>query len=100
MDWRRACSLQWEPVDLDRFPALALGWEVAEKGGSCGAVLNAANETAVELFLDGKLSFPKIVTASRNALDNHHFDPNPTLDQIRRLDRWARQETCRWAALH
>jgi 1-deoxy-D-xylulose-5-phosphate reductoisomerase len=100
MDWLRACSLQWEPVDLDRFPALALGWEVAEQGGSCGAVLNAANETAVELFLDHKLSFPGIVSACRNALDNHHFDPNPTLDQIRRLDLWARQETCRWAALN
>lgn len=100
MDWKRSCTLQWEPVDLDRFPALALGWEVAEKGGSCGAVLNAANETAVELFLEGKLSFPQIVTASRTALNNHHFDPNPTLDQIRRLDRWARQETCRWAALN
>jgi 1-deoxy-D-xylulose-5-phosphate reductoisomerase len=99
MNWDEMCNLSWEPVDLDRFPALTLGWEVADKGGSCGAVLNAANETAVELFLNGELRFPDIVKASRIALNHHNFDPNPTIDHIRRLDRWARQETCRWAAL-
>ncbi len=99
MDWSQAQRLEWEPVDVDRFPAIALGWEVAQKGGSCGAVVNAANETAVDLFLQGRIRFPQIVTAVRRVLDQHDFDPHPSLQQIKRLDAWARQEICRWAVL-
>lgn len=99
MDWTAAQQLEWEPVDVDRFPAIALGWQVAEKGGSCGAVVNAANEAAVELFLQGRIRFPQIVAAVRRVLDEHDFDPNPSIPQIKRLDSWARQEICRWAVL-
>lgn len=98
MDWTKAQCLEWEPVDHDRFPALRLGWEVASKGGSCGAVLNAANEAAVELFLQGKLRFTQIVEGTRRVLEQHHFESNPNLEQMMRLDRWARQEICQWAA--
>ncbi|MEZ6077632.1 MAG: hypothetical protein R3C56_18785 [Pirellulaceae bacterium] len=58
MDWTGAMCWDLEPVDIERFPALSLGWEVAERGGSCGAVVNAANEAAVELFLQGEIKFP------------------------------------------
>ncbi len=97
MDWTQTQRLDWEPVDLDRFPALRLGWEVAERGGSCGAVVNAANEAAVELFLQGKIRFTDIVAGCRKVLEEHHFDPSASLEELMRLDRWAREEIGQWA---
>ena len=89
-------SLEFHPPDPERFAALGLGLEVARSGGTAGAVLNAANEAAVAAFLDGGLGFNEIVPACRNVLENHNFDPNPTLQQLLRLDNWARQEISRW----
>jgi 1-deoxy-D-xylulose-5-phosphate reductoisomerase len=97
MDWTQMHRFDLEPVDLDRFPALNLGWEVAERGGSCGAVVNAANEAAVELFLQGKIRFIDIVAGCRKVLNVHNFDPSASLDELMRLDRWAREEIGRWA---
>jgi 1-deoxy-D-xylulose-5-phosphate reductoisomerase len=93
-----ALRLEFEPPDRERFPALDLGYEVARRGGSCGAVLNAANEAAVQRFLDGTLAFPDIVRASRAVLEYHDFDPSPTLPQLLELDQWARKEMERWTA--
>jgi len=75
---------------------LLLGREVAERGGSCGAVLNAANESAVAGFLDGRLKFTEIVAACRDVLNYHDYDPNPNLEQLIALDQWAREEILRW----
>lgn len=96
MDWTRGLHLDLEPPDFERFAALKLGLEVARVGGTAGAVLNASNETAVAAFLSGALGFEEIVPACKSVLENHHFDPNPTLGEIRELDRWARRETSRW----
>lgn len=96
LDWGRAMRLDFEPPDLERFGALRLGLETARAGGTAGAVLNAANETAVAAFLAGELAFQEIVPACQSVLENHHFDPNPTLAQLLELDRWARQEASRW----
>jgi 1-deoxy-D-xylulose-5-phosphate reductoisomerase len=71
---------------------------VARRGGSCGAVLNAANEVAVQRFLDGNLAFPDIVRASRAVLEYHDYDPSPTLLLLLELDQWARKEMERWTA--
>ena len=90
------CRLEFEPPDRERFPALALGEECARSGGTTGAVLNAANEAAVAAFLDGELHFTEIVPACRSVLSAHHFEPNPTLERLLKLDRWARQEISRW----
>ena len=76
---------------------MALGFEVAEAGGSCGAVLNAANEAAVELFLNRKLRFTDIAAAVADVLRNHTLDCSPTLEDLMRLDGWARAEVRRWA---
>ena len=70
-------QLEFEPADRERFPALELGHECARAGGTSGAVLNAANEAAVEAFLDGELHFTEIVPACRSVLDAHHFEPEP-----------------------
>lgn len=99
IDWSEAMQLDWEPVDTDRFPALELGWEVARKGGSCGAVVNAANEAAVEHFLAGHIQFTEIVEGCRRILGVHNYEPKPTLEELLRLDRWAREEINRWVAV-
>jgi 1-deoxy-D-xylulose-5-phosphate reductoisomerase len=95
-DWTQRFELEFEPPDATRFPALALGHEVARKGGTSGAVLNAANEAAVQGFLDGQLRFHEIVSTARAVLEHHHFDPSPTLTDLLRWDAWARQEVSRW----
>jgi 1-deoxy-D-xylulose-5-phosphate reductoisomerase len=96
LDWSAAFSLQFEPPDPERFPALGLGLEVARSGGTSGAVLNAANEAAVAGFLAGELPFTQIVPACRDVLRHHDFEPNPTLERLLQLDRWARQEVAHW----
>jgi len=96
LDWRQAIELRFEPPDFERFAALGLGLEVARQGGTAGAVLNGANEAAVAAFLDGRLAFNEIVPACRDILENHPYDPSPSLDRVLELDRWARQEVLRW----
>ena len=91
-------DLTLEPADPERFPALTLGFEVARVGGTAGAVVNAANEIAVGLFLDGQIRFTDIVPTCQKTLQNHTFDPNPSLDRLLELDRWARAEATRCAA--
>lgn len=98
MDWTSTWSLDFAPPDRDLFPALDLGFEVARRGGSCGAILNAANEVAVSRFLNGDLKFREIPQACREVLDAHNFDPDPTLTDLNRLDQWAREETLRWTS--
>jgi 1-deoxy-D-xylulose-5-phosphate reductoisomerase len=92
MDWKRNMDLRFEPPDFERFEALRLGLEVAKAGGTAGAVLNGANEAAVAAFLEGRLGFNEIVPTCKKILENHNFDPRPDLDQVIRMDHWARQE--------
>lgn len=96
MDFRQNWNLTFSPPDLDRFPALRLGFEVAGRGGTSGAVLNAANEVAVDRFLKQELAFPQIPRLCRSILDAHQFEAHPTLDLLLEMDRWARQEALRW----
>ena len=98
MDWSQACQLDFMPPDFDRFPALRLGFEVAEKGGSSGAVVNAANEAAVDAFLKSELSFTDIVTACREVLEHHNFEAHPSFEQLVAADQWAREEISKWIA--
>jgi 1-deoxy-D-xylulose-5-phosphate reductoisomerase len=58
--------------------------------------MNAANEVAVDAFLNHEISFGEIVTACQEIVEQHNFDPNPTLDELFAADRWARQEMSRW----
>jgi 1-deoxy-D-xylulose-5-phosphate reductoisomerase len=96
LDFSSALQLDFEPPDEERFPALRLGHEVAAAGGTTGAVLNAANEAAVQSFLDGQIPFTEIVPACRSVLDSHHYEAQPTLERLIELDGWARQEVTRW----
>ncbi len=96
LDLTQTLRLDFEPPDEDRFPALTLGREVAAAGGTAGAVLNAANEVAVERFLAGEIPFTEIVPACRSVLESHSFSAEPTFDELLKLDAWARQELERW----
>ncbi len=84
----------YEP-DAERFPALRLGHEVAARGGTLGAVLNAANESAVQLFRDGAIGFNDITRVTERALENHQWNPEPTLAELMEADHWARDEVMR-----
>jgi 1-deoxy-D-xylulose-5-phosphate reductoisomerase len=85
-------SLTFEEPDVDRFPALALARRAGEIGGTLPAVLNAANEVAVEAFVNRKLSFLGITETVRRTMDAHKVIAHPTLDQILEADASARRE--------
>ena len=97
-DFTRPWALEFEPPDPQRFPAVRLGHEAAARGGTAGAVLNAANEEAVRGFLAGRLRFTDIAAVCGRLLDQHAFQEDPDLDEVRRLDAWARQEVAAWAS--
>jgi 1-deoxy-D-xylulose-5-phosphate reductoisomerase len=99
LDFSERMELEFEPADTERFPALALGHEVARAGGTAGAVLNAANEAAVAEFRAGHMRFVDIVPSCRAVLEQHHFEPGPSLETLFELDGWARQEVVRWACI-
>jgi 1-deoxy-D-xylulose-5-phosphate reductoisomerase len=92
LDWKKSLTLEFYPPDIERFPALALGLEVAEVAGTAGAVVNAANETAVTAFLENRLPFQEIVKICRAVLEHHHYEQRPTLARLLELDQWARKE--------
>jgi len=96
LDLSRASCWHFEPPDRETFPCLELGFEVMRRGGTAGAALNAANEAAVARFLDGSIRFLDIPRACRAALEHHHFDPRPDLDDLWEVDARARQEVGRW----
>lgn len=95
LDRKQNWDLTLQVADRDRFPALDLGFEVAAAGGTAGAVVNAANEEAVGLFLNGQIRFTDIVPACRRALENHTHEGDPPLERLLELDRWARSEVKR-----
>jgi 1-deoxy-D-xylulose-5-phosphate reductoisomerase len=91
-------QLNLHPPDLERFPALRLGHEVAKRGGTSGAVLNAANEAAVELFREGVILYRDIASYTERALAQHEYKASPTLADLLGADQWARQEVTRCIA--
>jgi 1-deoxy-D-xylulose-5-phosphate reductoisomerase len=96
--WSELGAWNFEQIDHETFPAIQLGYEVARRGGTCGAVLNAANEEAVRRFLAGELRFLDIPRVCRDVLNHHHYSARPTLAELAGIDRWARQEVARWLA--
>ena len=88
----RLGSLTFEEPDPERFPALELARRAGEAGGTLPAVLNAANEVAVEAFVNRHINFPQISETVRRTLDRHQVVEHPTLEQILAADAWARKE--------
>src|SRR5689334_20119755 len=85
-------NLTFEEPDLERFPSLNLARKAGEVGGTLPAVLNAANEVAVEAFVNRQISFPQIAETVQRTMARHRVAAHPSLDQILEADAWARQE--------
>ena len=85
-------TLTFEEPDVERFPAIQLARRAGEVGGTLPAVLNAANEIAVEAFVNRKINFPQITETVRRTMDAHQIVEQPTLGQILAADAWARRE--------
>jgi 1-deoxy-D-xylulose-5-phosphate reductoisomerase len=94
VEWHRL-TLTFEHSEAERFPSLGVAREALRRGGTAPAVLNAANEIAVERFLDHKIRFPEIVETVRAVLDRHETRPAATLDSVLQADAWARREADR-----
>ena len=84
-------NLTFEEPDPDRFPAVTLARRAGEVGGTLPAVLNAANEVAVEAFAEGRASFVDIPEIVRHTMDEHKAVEDPSLEQILEADAWARR---------
>jgi 1-deoxy-D-xylulose-5-phosphate reductoisomerase len=98
IDFGALGQLNFAAPDLKKFPALGLAIDVAKKGGTLPAVLNAADEEAVEDFLNGRIRFTAIYKVVENVVRRHKIVKNPSLNDILAADRWAREES--QAVLH
>ncbi len=92
LDLTRMGKLEFHEPAHDRFPCLALAYRALRTGGSLPVVLNAANEVAVEAFLDAKLGFTAIPRVIEKTMNAHAVERVSTLDTVRRIDRWARSQ--------
>jgi 1-deoxy-D-xylulose-5-phosphate reductoisomerase len=101
LDFFKLKKLSFYPPDLDRFPCLRLAGEAARSGGSLPCVLNAANEVAVEAFLNGKINFISIPKVIEKVLTRHRVIAHPTLEDIFKTNSWATAEaqgfSCKFA---
>ncbi|NOX97914.1 MAG: 1-deoxy-D-xylulose-5-phosphate reductoisomerase [Nitrospirae bacterium] len=91
LDLVKSSPLTFQAPDTDKFPCLQYAYEAGRTGGTMPAVLNAANEVAVEAFLGGKIKFLEISEVSRKVMKEHRPLNEPTLDDILQSDAWARQ---------
>jgi 1-deoxy-D-xylulose-5-phosphate reductoisomerase len=92
LDWSQINSLTFESPDLATFPCLSLAIEAGRKGGTYPAVLCAADEAAVELFLSQRIKFTEIASLIEQALEQHEVTAEPSLEEILAADAWARQK--------
>jgi 1-deoxy-D-xylulose-5-phosphate reductoisomerase len=83
-------SLDFYPPDLHRFPCLRLAFEAASEGGTMPAVLNAANEVAVQAFLDETIAFSDIPAVIETAMSKHAPEPMTDVGVAIQADHWAR----------
>ena len=88
-------ALTFEPPDGERFPCLRLALEAGRQGGTYPAVLSAADEVAVQLFLEGRIGFGDIARIVAEALERHDSTAHPALEDILAADAWAREQATR-----
>ena len=94
LDLVKAGNLTFREPDHQKYPCMQLAYAAGRAGGSMPAVLNAANEQAVALFLEEKIGYLDIARCIEYVCDRHQADncSNPSLDDILAADSWARQE--------
>jgi 1-deoxy-D-xylulose-5-phosphate reductoisomerase len=91
LDWSKINSLSFEPIDYDRFPCLKLAVDAGKSGGTYPAVLCAADEAAVQLFLNHRIGFTDIARVVQETLEQHRSVDQPSLEEILVADDWARE---------
>jgi 1-deoxy-D-xylulose-5-phosphate reductoisomerase len=91
IDWASASRLEFMPPDKARFPCVRLAYEAIQAGGTAPAVLNAADEVAVQAFLDRRISFTDIPRLIENALETHKGTPEVTFEAAMDADQWTRR---------
>lgn len=92
IDWTKAHSWNFEPLDESVFKSVPLAREVALRGSTYPAVYNAANEEAVAAFLAGRIAFSDIIEIIDRAIENHNPLANLTLESVLEAESWARRE--------
>jgi 1-deoxy-D-xylulose-5-phosphate reductoisomerase len=92
LDICRMPKLEFLAPNLEKFPCLDLAYRALRKGGTAPAVLNAANEIAVEAFLNYEIAFQEIAQIIESVLDLHQPQSASNLDNILKADGWARKE--------
>lgn len=92
LDLTRTGNLSFHEPDLARFPALALAYRALRAGGTLPACLNAANEIAVNSFLDGRIRLTDIATVVERVMDAHDAQPVATLERVLAADCLARAQ--------
>jgi 1-deoxy-D-xylulose-5-phosphate reductoisomerase len=92
LDWAQIKSLTFEPPDYKMFPCLELAIKAAKTGGTAPTALCAADETAVDLFLQGAVNFTDIARIVAGVMTEHQNICDPALDDIMNIDRWARDK--------
>jgi 1-deoxy-D-xylulose-5-phosphate reductoisomerase len=97
LDWRKISELTFEPPDMEKFPCLRLAIEAGKAGGTCPAVLCAADEAAVELFLFERIKFTDIPYLVSQALERHTNVAHPEIEDIITADKWARNTVLKLA---
>lgn len=97
LDWHHISQLTFEQPDLDTFPCLRLAIEAGKKGGTYPAVVCAADEVAVELFLSRRIKFTDITHLVERTLEQHQATTHPTLEDIMAADVWAREKVLQLA---
>lgn len=93
LDLTKLGTLTFEKPELDKFPCLSLAYDALKAGDSASVVINAANEAAVDLFLNKKIGFMDIPYLIANVVEKHQSVNNLELEQILEVDRWARTIT-------
>jgi 1-deoxy-D-xylulose-5-phosphate reductoisomerase len=95
VDFCKLREFHFENPDLRRFPCLRLAYRVAQDMGTAPCVLNAANEVAVEGFLNRTIDFVSMPKIIEKVLSRHRNKVNPGLEDILQADGWARSEALR-----
>ncbi|MFC7927207.1 1-deoxy-D-xylulose-5-phosphate reductoisomerase [Microbacterium laevaniformans] len=90
LDWTRASSWGFEPLDEEAFPAVMLAKQVGRAGATYPAVFNAANEQAVDAFHEGRLSFPGILDTVQRIVDMHEAPSTLSRETLAAAEAWAR----------
>lgn len=95
-DFNKINALTFEAPDLSRFPCLKLAFEACAAGGTLPAVLNAANEVAVDAFLSDRVPFSAIPQVVEHIMSAHDMKPTPDLNTILKADEWSRKQAKLW----